>query len=567
MPRIVPATPEIAIFLAKSFEKQVWEPFEGRALVIAPTGTTWNDFGHNFHAGLNFVGFGESHPRIEMRLMLKDKSGIVSAVQDLVREQPFISLSYVETPFISALVESANYREIIERLGFLEAFTALRQLHDVVVARLEEVDETTLALEKEVSFVEGILRRDSTWDAVRNGGRHLSPIGAMDVEDAAQVFDVEVSLPGLAQALTLEVDFGLETDLSSRVLVLVGENGVGKTRLLNSIISGLQSSPEWDHSVGGDVATFSRAPTFSRLVTFSSVGASPYPLRIAPWRGIDYRFHRMAGQPLGAHDSLSQSLLDCMRTDHEAHGMTTTERVALLKTVLTTLGIGNQLHVEVAAVSSDDANLLPAPVNVDGRGYLPFFGPQGEQRRLQLEASMVRDAPPKVLTGDHRVRSLSSGEDALLRFTAQAIGSLRRGTLFLLDEPETHLHPHFVSVMMSILHRILEASQSVALIATHSAYVVREVPARRVRIARKQSDGSTLIELPRLQTFGASIDTISQFVFGDAGPKHHYQSVIDRWVVKTPNATVAQFRQSFGTDLNPETLSYVAFALNRQATA
>lgn len=171
---------------------------------------------------------------------------------------------------------------------------------------------------------------------------------------------------------------------------------------------------------------------------------------------------------------------------------------------------------------------------------------------------MVPNAPPRVLVERQRARDLSSGEQALLRFAAQAIGSLRSGTMFLFDEPETHLHPRYVSIFMSMLDRLLEWSRSVALIATHSAYVVREVPARRVRIVRKDVEGGILIEPPGMQTFGASIDTISQFVFGDIELKHRFQKVLDDWLAETPRATLEQFRDSFREDLIAETLSYIA---------
>jgi hypothetical protein len=61
-----------------------------------------------------------------------------------------------------------------------------------------------------------------------------------------------------------------------------------------------------------------------------------------------------------------------------------------------------------------------------------------------------------------------------------------------------------------------------------------------------------------MQTFGASIDTISQFVFGDIGPKHRFQRVLEKYIDDNPDATLQQIRRRFAEDLNPETLSYIA---------
>ncbi|MFM5468665.1 hypothetical protein ACET9D_12335, partial [Aeromonas veronii] len=53
-----------------------------------------------------------------------------------------------------------------------------------------------------------------------------------------------------------------------------------------------------------------------------------------------------------------------------------------------------------------------------------------------------------------------------------------------------------------------------ALIATHSAYFVREVSREQVHVLSKQNN-SINISTPRLRTFGADIESISQFIFNE----------------------------------------------------
>lgn len=273
----------------------------------------------------------------------------------------------------------------------------------------------------------------------------------------------------------------------------------------------------------------------------------------------------MTGRPPEADDDLAQSLLDCMRLEGEDEALKDYRRLELLDAILEPLGIKESLYVSVGH-SKDTHDLLPVPVRIDDNLYLPFFRSYSELRQLQLQARMNLNVAPRVLIKNQAARNLSSGEQALLRFAVQAIGSLRSGTMFLFDEPETHLHPTYVSIFMTMLDRLLELSGSVALIATHSAYIVREVPSRRVRIVRRGEAGEIAIQQPRMQTFGASIDTISQFVFGDLMPKHRFQEVLDQWLNDTPDPTVDKFRDQFRKDLNAETLSYLAQTLaDRQA--
>jgi energy-coupling factor transporter ATP-binding protein EcfA2 len=89
--------------------------------------------------------------------------------------------------------------------------------------------------------------------------------------------------------------------------------------------------------------------------------------------------------------------------------------------------------------------------------------------------------------------------------------------VLLFDEPETHLHPNLITEFVRLLDRLLEMTGSVAIVATHSAYFVREVPRGQVIVLRQTDADSNKIEAiqPRLKTLGADIGEISHFVFGD----------------------------------------------------
>ncbi|RAZ31304.1 AAA family ATPase [Microbacterium sp. SMR1] len=549
----IPAETSIPVYLARELElasKAIPEP----ALVVVPVIDGWDDFSTSFRAALHFTRSNNS--AVSVRLMFADSASTGPATTRLLGGRPYIAFDEIEEPFVSILGEAAGYRTLVERLGFEHAVSALRRMRDLVVAELEGIDEPMLQLSRSKDFAQGVLRDDATWTAYRQGGRYLTPTGAADVDDAARSFEASAQLPGMRGAHILDADFGSDFPLARRSLVLVGQNGVGKTRFLRSLIDGLQTAPDENAAALQHPASFEPRPRVSRVLVFSSTVSDPYPAEVPPWRGLDYRYHRMVGHPPGADDDLARSLVDCLRSAGEVEGLGARGGIDVLDAVLEPLGIRDELHVEVKAVPPD-ADALPPAIAVGGRLYLPFFHRWNEQRRLHLHARMIENAPPKAIVAG-RARDLSSGEQTLLRFAVQAIGSLRTGSLLIFDEPETHLHPHYVSTFMSILDALLEASHSIALIATHSVYVVREVPARRVRIVRHDRDGEITMDPPRLQTFGASIDSISSFVFGDVSTKHRFQQVLDEWLAESPGATVADFRERFREDLNAETLSYFA---------
>ncbi|MEY9752260.1 hypothetical protein ABIF65_011697 [Bradyrhizobium japonicum] len=67
------------------------------------------------------------------------------------------------------------------------------------------------------------------------------------------------------------------------------------------------------------------------------------------------------------------------------------------------------------------------------------------------------------------------------------------------------------------------------------------------------------VDKPRLQTFGASIDSISQFVFADTSISHQYQETLQTWLDSLgPGISIEAIIEQFGNQMNSETLSYVA---------
>ncbi len=564
MPRI-PVESNIPIYLALSRDAALQRPIRARALVIVPDAGDWNDFGFRLGADLHLIGIDGAEGPLRMRLLIRGWNVLRSYLIDVLdrgeaEQRVRRRIRHITEPFVSVLESENDYRALVQMLGFHDSIGCLRHMHDAVLVRLENEaeDEQTRALTGTDDFHQGALRYEATWVAFRQADRFLTPNRPPDVDDAADSFAVEANLRGMSGIHTLDADFGEAFPLSRRLLVLVGQNGTGKTRLFKAMIDGLRTAPPWEDEFSVDrAATFEPRPRFSRLIVFSSVASDPYPQSLPPWEGIDYRYHRMIGSFGGEGGGLTMALVDCLRTDSDTQVFGLTRAMALLNSVLEPLGISDNLLVELTETTEPDT--LPPPTRIDGRAYFPVFRRMNEQRNLQLYARINTARPPIVMTGSGRPRNLSSGEVALLRFAAYAVASLRRGTIFLFDEPETHLHPNYISQFMEMLDRLLEQSGSIALIATHSAYVVREVPRRRVRIiTRDPQDETIMIDPPTMQTFGASIDTISQFVFGDVGPKHRFQNVIEQYLEDHPDATLRQIRRRFEADLNPETLSYIA---------
>jgi predicted ATP-binding protein involved in virulence len=90
------------------------------------------------------------------------------------------------------------------------------------------------------------------------------------------------------------------------------------------------------------------------------------------------------------------------------------------------------------------------------------------------------------------------------------------GTLFLLDEPDTHFNPEWRSKFVSIANESIDKERDQEIIlTTHSPYIVSDCKKENVYIFQRNSDGTVCqAKSPDINTFGTSINIISEVVFG-----------------------------------------------------
>ncbi|KVE83101.1 hypothetical protein WJ00_24155 [Burkholderia vietnamiensis] len=189
-----------------------------------------------------------------------------------------------------------------------------------------------------------------------------------------------------------------------------------------------------------------------------------------------------------------------------------------------------------------------------------------ELRSAQTEHRLL-DVYASIDTGRELARHvngntypLSSGEISFVRFAAQASLYIENGSLLLLDEPETHLHPNFISQFVALLDDLLSQTGSAAIITTHSVYFVREVFREQVTVLRVNDDRQVLAEPIRLQTFGADVGAISDFVFGEDGPSKLAAEVERRLLANYSNWH--SLYERYKNELSPEMLSSLRLALD-----
>ena len=275
-----------------------------------------------------------------------------------------------------------------------------------------------------------------------------------------------------------------ESKPPTNVHVLIGRNGVGKTRAMKNIALSIlgrkteeNTSPgliEMNHSSAiGEIA-------FSGLILVSFSAFDDFELKAS--EKDNFIFHQVGLTSIISTESLSPSKKD-------------------------------------NSISSDFAKCLQrCKSGVKAQRWIRAMKTL-EEDDLFAEANVTSLLEDAESPAQWRVRArklfkkLSSGHSIVLLTITRLVDLVDEGTLVLIDEPEGHLHPPLLSSFVRTLSDLLISRNGVGIIATHSPVVLQEVP-RSCAWKLRRSHAVTVVERPLLETFGENIGILTREVFG-----------------------------------------------------
>lgn len=145
---------------------------------------------------------------------------------------------------------------------------------------------------------------------------------------------------------------------------------------------------------------------------------------------------------------------------------------------------------------------------------------------------------------------LSSGHAIVLLTTTRLVELVDERTLVVLDEPEGHLHPPLLAAFIRTVADLLVARNGVALLSTHSPVVLQEVPRSCVWMLRRTRTQSA-VERPSTETFGESAGVLTREVFGLEVTHSGFHKLVAN-VARRPGITYAGVNHYFGGQLGVE---------------
>lgn len=360
------------------------------------------------------------------------------------------------------------YRSLVDLLGHEQALGVLYALNDVAIdpGLYSEV-------ESEPALRSSLIRSTIAVEA-RDKAREILELSPTDLRDR---FRIRVNLDDVDGSHDFDFDFTRLDRSSSRVAVLVGLNGTGKTQSMASI---------------------------ARLLT-QVIGSTG---RGAP-----------------------ESSGDWVQPRPSVYGVVAVSFSAFDEFVLPTRDDSSRFRYTYCGLRARDPRssvLREASLNADvQRRFLAVSPGYRYDALVPLVPSL--DTPDDIdawcESGDIPFERLSAGQRIVLAISSELVNNVEERTLVLMDEPEMHLHPQLVSSLMAWLKDLLEERNSFAIVATHSPSVVQQVRSSSVHVLKRR-EGRPLVAKPLIETFGANLTEISNEVFEDRDGDRGYQEVL-----------------------------------------
>lgn len=520
-------------------------------IVITPSENTWDDFRIQTFVSIKVTS-------LKKFSMFEGIFGFIDQDFDTLREgQNFLSpngllqLERNKIDFFLVLSKLGHYREFVRVFGSEEASEALCAIHDIAAFKEfggGRADTWFNKVKKTKVFTYSVRRHPEAYFAIFNAGgilrgREANTIGARNVQLA-----VKYKLVSFTNKHEMLLEFNADKQFKNRVSVLIGENGTGKSQALNRIAKSAINLSENLQDAEGEIALVSRVLALAPTTESGRV----FPYNNAKNQSTWYRRFILNKHRSGKGNmTLSEAIIQLVLTDQKIGDLS---RWDIFLSSIDAIDNVDQ----IAFRKHDEVHEGLYQTSKERFIFLSTLDRGKEQLKLEKVAEINENIDLfRVVEG--REYPLSSGEASFLRFAGYVCNYIENGSLLLIDEPETHLHPQFISRFMKLLDTLLTLTGSVSVIATHSVYFAREVAEKQVKILKKVQDNRIEVISPRIKTFGADVGRISRYVFGEDKPSINSSELLNEFLKQ--NLTWEELEERYGNQLSDEFLMHYRIAL------
>lgn len=336
-------------------------------------------------------------------------------------------------------------------------------------------------------------------------------------------FAYKMPIPdGEADSALLAFEVAPNSEPPTNVHVLIGRNGVGKTRCMRGIAQALLGR---DGENTGQIWLLPGADwTFSGLAMISFSAFDDFDLRPLP------------------HDKIPSKQVGLLQWDYVEEDRTEYVRM--------------KTPADLAEDFADSFSLCRTGLRAE-RWRAAVETLEGDDLFAEAGATLLLGQPDETWREQaiYLYKKLSSGHAIVLLTMTRLVEVVDERTLVLLDEPEGHLHPPLLSAFIRALSDLLVKRNGVAIIATHSPVVLQEVP-RSCAWKLRRSRLVAVAERPAVESFGENVSLLTREVFGFEVTKSGFHRLLDD-AVNRQRLSYDEVIERFGNQLGAEARAIV----------
>lgn len=446
-------------------EKGIELPTEDKCFVVT-FNNEWNDyfkyytwFRLYFKDGNSLVSIGS--------LKIMSLSNVNAS---LVLPEKFLQLG----PEFCSLGSNVEYYAKMKELFGDKAYIYLGELRDAALYggirdRFEDKD----------AFKSSLIRYNDAERALRMGRYYTFD---RDIKTAFSfIYHYEPAYDkGHMRPVDIDFDFQYECEPYHRMIGLIGENGVGKSTLLNNIIESF---------IGKDKKSFvGLPPVVSKVIAISYSPFDKFPPKHED-NTIEYHYCGLLKSSTELFSKKEQ--IDTFMKNLE---------------MIARRGSSDELKEKWLKIMS---------AVVDEHIVSSFFE-EDDNANVKLNDKCINDF----------CKNMSSGESIYVYSLTEIMANIRLDTLLLFDEPEQHLHPHGITTLMRAIYDVLEQFESYAIIATHSPLVIREMLSDNVYTFERNENLLSVAKIG-IECFGEDVSVLSDVVFKNMADQKKFEHFIE----------------------------------------
>lgn len=527
---------------------------EGIYLEYSKTNDTWNDFGYSgfynliinyknnnliFEDGLKilFLKFNDNKSEYDL-VDLKTINSLNN--KNLIKLNTFTNDE--EISFISQIQEDKFYRKLAKEYDFNFCRYILALIHDAGVCKDKFEFDSFINLTKHEYFDKSLIRNSEAYYCYKKGSLFLT-MDNMEPNLIDLEFEYKFQLPRFKDSHNINLTFKDKSLYKGSINLFIGKNGLGKSYALKKLIEYL-SIDDFNSLVENNL--ISNRPVINKLLVISNVYDDNFvskktDIKKNTFSFIDYKYI---------------NLLKNRSFNNQEKNISRINLSIALKEILRYKLVGyqkiNKIDILIKVLKNiiDFDHILITNNNKEEELFRIY---SGEREQLNFISRINEDNDLKFIKNDSIVY-FSSGQLTFIKYLFYVLAFIEQDSLVIIDEPENFLHPNLEMELIKLLYQILELTNSVCIIATHSTHMSREVSRYYIN-EFSLNDNSVDIFNPAIETFGNSLEFISDNIFKDLDKRNRY--FYKKLIELTNDNNYEEIRKKYSKDLNIETLSYL----------